>query len=333
MEGTVLITGGNGSLAIPAVERLLSKYPTYTVIATVRDDTKKDTNTERLLQVIAKYPGAKCQLRKLDLSRMSEVATFADTLHSDIASARIPSLTAIICNAMTWSLADGIKLTPDGIETSLAINHLAHFNLVLRLLGNLKEAKDGRIVFLGSDAHANPGFGGLKPELPSDLEHLAHPPPDKKGQEASKGFYRYGISKLATIMTAHELDRKLHQDPELKNISVLTVDPGGLLDSRAFSQKDVPRLWSTIIRVVGWMYPIIKYVLPQMRFTAAAAAELVGFALDPEHAGKCGYYEVGKLSASSVASQDEKLQVELWKKSIGWCGIEQRDSALRLGSS
>lgn len=211
MEGTVLITGANGSLAIPAVDQILSKYPSYTVIATVRNDTKSDANTTRLLNTIAKYPNAKCQLRKLDLSRFSEVAAFAAELHSDIAKARIPVLSSIICNAMAWSLEDGIKLTPDGIESSLAINHLAQFDLVLRLLGDLKDAKDGRVIFLGSESHHDTGLGGLKPDLPSDLEHLAHPPPDKKGEESSKGFQRYGVSKLVIIMTAFELERRLKE--------------------------------------------------------------------------------------------------------------------------
>ncbi|CAI6340577.1 unnamed protein product [Periconia digitata] len=329
-EGTVLITGGNGSLAIPAIQRILSEYPSYTVIATVRNTSDQDANTATLLKAIAAFPAAKCQLRTLNLSRLAEVSAFADSIHADIANAAIPKLVAVICNAMTWSLNDGIKLTPDGLETSLAINHLAHFSLVLRLVGDLKAAKDGRIVFLGSDAHSNPGFGGLKPELPLDLQDLAYPPPDKKGEEASKGFYRYGMSKLVGIMTAYEMERRLRKDPQFENLSVLTVDPGGLLDSRAFSQGDVPRMWAVMIGILGWLHPVLKYLLPQVRFTATAAAGLVDIALHPRYAGKAGYFVMDKPAESSKASRDEEVQQALWEKSVGWSGLEQKDSALRL---
>lgn len=45
MLGTIIITGANGSLAIPAVEYLIANYPEFDVVLTVRDTSDADTNS------------------------------------------------------------------------------------------------------------------------------------------------------------------------------------------------------------------------------------------------------------------------------------------------
>ena len=44
-------------------------------------------------------------------------------------------------------------VTPDGFETTFAVNHLAHFLLTNLLLGRLRQAGDARVVSTASDAH------------------------------------------------------------------------------------------------------------------------------------------------------------------------------------
>lgn len=208
--GTVLITGANGSLAVPAVGYLLSKYPSCTAVLTVRDDSERDTNTIRLRSIIAKYPNAHCSIRKLDLARLSDVGAFTDAIHSDIANGRLQPLVAIICNAFTWDMSETIKFTDDGFERAMGVNHVAHFDLTLRLLGDL-EPKRGRIVFMSSESHwpGKAGFEKYAPILPADLDLLVKPQPDKLGEEVGRGFQRYGLSKLVIVMSMYELNRRL----------------------------------------------------------------------------------------------------------------------------
>ncbi|KAI1102377.1 hypothetical protein F4804DRAFT_334386 [Jackrogersella minutella] len=47
MAGTVIFTGANCSLGIPAINHLLHKYPEYMLILTVRDRSEADVNTNR----------------------------------------------------------------------------------------------------------------------------------------------------------------------------------------------------------------------------------------------------------------------------------------------
>lgn len=211
--GTVLLTGANGSLGIYMVDYLLEQYPNLTVILTVRDESDNDANTVELRQVLSKHTNATAMVRKLDLSSLSEVAAFSGTLQSEISEGNIPRLKAIICNAMSWKMSGGPAFSRDGYEMAVAVNHLAHFSLSLRLLASM-DAQYGRIVFLGSEAHwpLRAGFSkGFPTHVPDDQDLLVHPQPDEKSQEMGRGFQRYGTSKLVVIMVMYELSRRLKQ--------------------------------------------------------------------------------------------------------------------------
>jgi NAD(P)-dependent dehydrogenase (short-subunit alcohol dehydrogenase family) len=207
----VLFTGANGSLGIPAVKYLLDAYSEYTLILTVRDDSDQDENTLELRKIVSGYPNASTSIRKLNLASLKEVEHFANSLCSEIDGGKIPRLVAIICNAMSWKLMGGPSFSEDGHESSIAINHLAHFALTLRLLSAM-DTQRGRIVFLGSEAHRPLESGlskGFPTHIPDDLNLLVDPPPDKKEQEVGRGFQRYGTSKLVITMVSYELSRRL----------------------------------------------------------------------------------------------------------------------------
>jgi NAD(P)-dependent dehydrogenase (short-subunit alcohol dehydrogenase family) len=211
MAGTVLFTGANGSLALPAVKQLLKSYPSLTLVLTVRDESEQDPNTATLHRLVSQFSDASVSIRKLDLVSLEAVTSFSNVLLSEINNGKIPRLVAIICNAFTWSLSGGPKYSKDGYETSMAINHLAHFSLSLRLLGAL-DPQHGRIVFLGSEAHRpepGPFNKGFPTHIPKDLDLLVHSQPDKKKEELARGFQRYGVSKLVIIMVMYELNRRL----------------------------------------------------------------------------------------------------------------------------
>jgi NAD(P)-dependent dehydrogenase (short-subunit alcohol dehydrogenase family) len=209
--GTVLLTGANGSLAIPMVRYLLSTYPTFTFVLTVRDDSRDDRNTAELRRVVAGFPDATASIRELDLASLKQVQLFCDEMRSEVDTKKLPRVLAIICNAMSWRLSGGPAYSEDGYESSIAINHLAQFALSLRLLASM-DAQRGRIVFLGSEAHwpLRAGFSkGYPTRIPEDIELLVHPEQDKKEEEMGLGFQRYGISKLVPVMVMYELNRKL----------------------------------------------------------------------------------------------------------------------------
>ncbi|RFN52453.1 hypothetical protein FIE12Z_3214 [Fusarium flagelliforme] len=143
--GTVLITGANGSCAIPFISHIKTHYPDLTIIATVRNASPDDPNTAHLSSIIP--PSS---IEPLDLSSVAAVNAFTARLSRRIETGELPPLKAMVCNAFTMSLKGQI-FTSDGFEQTFQVNHLAHYLLVLKLLGSM--ASDGRIVMLGSNAH------------------------------------------------------------------------------------------------------------------------------------------------------------------------------------
>lgn len=211
MAGSVLITGANGSLGLAAVSYILSTYPEHTLLLTVRNPSLNDPNTTKLHAIVAQHPKADVRIEAIDLASLKDVAAYSNQVATCISKGAYPKLSAIICNAMTWSLNSGVHFSKDGLELTMAVNTLAHFNLVLRLLGHMEER--GRIVFLSSESHA-PGKAGFEvypPVIPQDLEGLVKYEKDVPGEEAGRGFLRYGLSKLVGVMLTYELNRRLQK--------------------------------------------------------------------------------------------------------------------------
>lgn len=212
MAGTIIITGANGSLAIPAVSQLLTNYPKYTTVLTVRNTLNADVNTEKLRETLTQYPDAKTSIRKLDLADLSAVHDFASTVAAEIAHGKLPPLASIICNAHYWNLAGDADITVDGYEKSFQVNHLAHAALVLRLLGSFG-SNGGRVVLFSSDAHW-PGKNMLEkypPAIPDDLKMVVKPAVAEPSDNFGRGFQRYAVSKLAVVMWMYVLNRYLEK--------------------------------------------------------------------------------------------------------------------------
>ena len=212
MAGTVIITAANSSLAIPAVQHLLAKFPDFSAVLTVRDTTDNDINTKKLRATIAKFPNAKASIHQLDLANLSGVNGFADSIAEKIQNGSLPPLASIICNAYYWNLVGGAEITVDGYEKSIQVAHVAHAVLILRLLGSF-QPEGGRVVLLGSDAHF-PGKNSLEkypPAIPDDLELLVKPGPDKTSDNLGRGFQRYANSKLAVVTWMYALNRYLEK--------------------------------------------------------------------------------------------------------------------------
>jgi NAD(P)-dependent dehydrogenase (short-subunit alcohol dehydrogenase family) len=87
------------------------------------------------------------------------------------------------------------QVSVDGIEMTIALNHLAYYTLTLLLLPRLRESAPARIVNVASDAYKD-----AKGRFPFD---------DYNAERKYAPIRQYGVSKLANILFTRELARRL----------------------------------------------------------------------------------------------------------------------------
>lgn len=361
MSRSILITGANGSLAIPAVEHLLASYPEVTAILTVRNtDSSQDANTKRLEETIARHPGAaaRVSIHALDLASLASVNSFCETISSQIKAGKLPPLTSIVCNAYHWNLISNPELTTDGYEKTMQVNHLSHAALVLRLLGSFAPDEGGRVVLLSSDAHW-PGknmFEKYPPAIPSpeDMGELVKDTVFDNGRDkAGRGFQRYAISKLAITMWMYALNSRLEkvqcsrklpfalicpfisfvltrraQDQSLSKITAIAVNPGNLVDSRA-TRTNAPTYMGIMTKALAPFLPIIRLKDQTARKSASAGADVIDLAVNRASPGERGFFTMRKKDVSSPDSLDTEKQERVWKSTLGWIGLSKGDTVLK----
>ncbi|RAO73205.1 uncharacterized protein BHQ10_009217 [Talaromyces amestolkiae] len=352
MTSSVLLTGANGSLAIPAIQYLLSTYSDITAILTVRNPSASDQNTQRLLEITAPFKD-RVSVRSLDLADLSAVHSFAISLAAEIASGTVPPLRSIICNAFYWNLTGPPEISKDGFEKTFQVNHLAHAALILRLLGSC--SSNSRIVVFASDAHY-PGKNSLEkypptlPEVKDDdgFDSLVHPADISKDTKAKNdplgyGFQRYANSKLAIVAWMYALNRRLHGDSttdagpqnsssQLKNgITAIAINPGNLSDSRALRSNTPTSLQIMSRVVIKPLSPLLRMMVdPTMRSAKDAGVDVIELAVGKDYLHAEGYYTLRKRDESSVDSKDERKQEVLWAKTLQWTRLGPNDTVVAI---
>ncbi|KAI1271140.1 hypothetical protein F5Y07DRAFT_383939 [Xylaria sp. FL0933] len=331
--GTLLLTGANGSVGIPATEHLLKTSPGLTLILTVRTTT--DKSTARLQEVISKYPNAKFFIRQLDLADLSAVHNFADEISSSIASGELPHLQAIICNAMHWNLISDPEITIDGYDKTFQVGHIAHVALTLRLLGSFNASTGGRIVLISSQNHY-PGKSPMEkipPVIPSDMDTLVHTTP-RDGTEVdhnARGFEVYSNMKLAAVTWMHALNQYLEKDPVFYKITAVATDPGVLCDSRAFTTNtpsSIANMQKYLLRPFQPVYRLFGNKV--FRSSAQAAVDIVELALNNAQPDARGYFTLLNKDQSAPQSLDPETQRRVWVQSAIWAKITKENTALKM---
>jgi NAD(P)-dependent dehydrogenase (short-subunit alcohol dehydrogenase family) len=178
---TAVVTGANSGLGLVTARELARKGAN--VVLACRDMDKAAAASE---QIAAAVSGPEVSLAALDLGSLTSVEAFA----TDFRSAH-DGLDLLINNAGV--MAPPRRVTSDGFELQLGTNHLGHFALTGRLIGAMAGCEGARVVTVSSNAHkmARINFEDLQSE------------------RRYNRWSAYGQSKLADLMTALELDRRL----------------------------------------------------------------------------------------------------------------------------
>ena len=134
-----------------------------------------------------------------DLASLQEVAAAADRLRADH-----PETQVVICNAGVMSKRR--QESRDGLELNFAVNHLAHFLLVTRLLDLLERNAPSRVVVVSSMVHE-----GATVDL-SDI----------RSERGYDGMSAYGRSKRMNVLFVRELAERVKD----RGITANALHPG-----------------------------------------------------------------------------------------------------------
>jgi len=176
-----IVTGANIGLGYDTALALAGKG--CEVILACRN---ADKAKEAQKLILAAHPKAKVECMTLDLSSLKSVRAFVAAFKK-----KHKTLDLLINNA--GIMMPPYSLSEDGFESQLAANYLGHFVLTAELLPLLNATPGARVVSLASLAH---NWGGLRLDDPN----------------FTKGYNKraaYGQSKLACLIFAYELDRRL----------------------------------------------------------------------------------------------------------------------------
>jgi|SRR5829696_955437 len=191
-----VVTGANSGLGL-VTARELARAGARVVLACRNLEKGKTALTE----VERAATGAPPELADLDLANLTSVRSFAQSFKDTH-----DGLDLLVNNAGV--MAPPRRRTADGFELQFGTNHLGHFALTALLLPAMEGREDARVVTLSSNAHkfGRIAFGNLS------------------GDRRYFRWRAYGQSKLANLLFALELDRRLRASSS--TVKSLAAHPG-----------------------------------------------------------------------------------------------------------
>ncbi len=279
---TAIVTGANSGIGLETTRELARRGAR--VILACRSAERGGTAIE---DVKASVPNARVELAALDLSSLESVRAFASAMN-----AQLSQLDILINNAGIMMVPYG--KTKDGFELQLGTNHLGPFALTVQLIELLLRAPAARITSVSSTMHK---LGRI------DFDDLQ----SEKAYDKSRA---YAQSKLANLLFAYELDRRLR-----------TAGAG------AISNASHPGYTRTNLQQGVPLFKLLNLVVAQEPPDGALPSL---FAATSPDAKRGEYYGPGRMFemwgspvrvSSNTRSRDEALAAKLWTVSEELTGV------------
>jgi len=279
-----VVTGANSGIGKATAIGLAEQGARVAMVCRNRDRGQAARN-----DIVAACSHDRVDLHQADLAVQSDVRALGERL-----SATYDRIDVLVNNAGVF---EGHRSeTGDGIEKTLAINHLAPFLLthilIDRMLATARTHGEARIVNVGSEAHR-----GVRIDFD-----------DLQGETGYSGLRAYGQSKLANVLFTHELARRIHET----GVTANCVHPG-VVSTNIWRGTD----WlSRIARLFNWFYDAPE----------TGAEGPVYLAASPAVRDINGQYFNGTEQVKpAVAAFDEKTAARLWRMSRELTGMPVGD--------
>jgi NAD(P)-dependent dehydrogenase (short-subunit alcohol dehydrogenase family) len=274
LEGrTFLITGANTGIGLETARALAARG------ARVYLAVRSEERGRRAIEEICGRSGNRSlALLTLDLGDLNSVRRCAEAF-----LATGEPLHGLINNA---GLAGARGMTLSGFEIAFGTNHVGPFLLTSLLLDRLRSSAPARVVNVASVAHHN--ARGI------DWDAVRRP------TRSFTGMREYSVSKLANLLHAQELGRRL----DGTGVTTYALHPGTVA--------------SDIWRRVPW--PVRPLIKRRMITPEQGAQTSIYCATADQVAAESGRYYVDCRPTEPAAWATADLAAELWRRSSEWTG-------------
>lgn len=275
---TVVITGATGGIGLETAVALAGRGARLVLVG--RDRARGEAALARIRQTA---PGVAAEMHYADLSRLDEMHSLAATLRT-----ALPRIDVLLNNA--GGMFARREVTPDGLERTFALNHMAYVVLTLLLRDTLLRSAPSRVVNVASEAHRGATL---------DLDDL-------QSTRGYGGWPVYRRSKLANILFTRELARRLAGT----GVTANCLHPGFV--ATGFGNNNGG--------VYGLGIRLAKRLFALPLGTGAKTSILVVTA--PAFATTTGTYVVkSRIAEPSNAAQDDAVARRLWNASLAIAGL------------
>lgn len=245
----IVITGATSGIGLESA-RQLAATGAHLILA-CRDLVK----AEPVRAELAASSAGTVDLVHLDLADLASVEQCANEL-----TGRYDGLDVLINNAGVFRMRR--ELTRDGLELTMATNHLGPFLLTNRLLPLLERGSRSRVVNVASAAYR---YGHVDP-ADLQLEHW-------NGGMGWGGFQAYAASRLATVLFTRELANRVRAN----GITANSCHPGHVA--------------TNIFPVAGGLMGTVMRITSRFRISVRdGAAPIVRLAIADDVADVTGMY-------------------------------------------
>ena len=283
-----VVTGATGGIG-RALARELARAGVTVVIAA--RDAGRGAATADAIRAAA--PGAAVEVEALDLASLESLRAFAGRF----AEAHEGPDILVNCAGV---MATARATTADGFELQFGVNHLGHFALTGLLMLGMKDRAGARVATVSSLNHK---WGRI------DFDDPQH-------ERSYRRWRCYNQSKLANLLFAFELDRRLRAAHAAA--SSVAAHPGYTDTSLQHRMED--SLERRVLLVTNRLFGQRPDMGALPVLYAAAAPDVPGGTyIGPGGAGEARGYPA--VALASAAARDPALAARLWDLSEQLTGV------------